>query len=113
MIKEAPLVENFAYYEIHGIVKIEAWDGSIGFIKMKPIQVFPNEKINIEDHQECIQFINNVGFGCKEKLAAVIDVWKVYDFGGKIHWYSELFDLLDPDKKLSLEEVNQFYDYQY
>lgn len=116
MKKEAPLVENFSHYEIRGLVKIEAWDGSIGFIRMKPIQVFSSQNIDLEVHQKCIQFINDAGFGCKEKLAAVIDVWKVYEFGGKFHWYSDSFDLLNPDNKLSEEEVNQFisqsYDYE-
>ena len=111
---EKPLVEKFSNYEITGLVKLEDWTGNIGVIKMTPAIIHKNQFIDLNNHQNCIEYINDAGFGCKNKLAAIITVWKVYEHGGKVIWYSDSFNLQNLNKKLSQEEYNsliEYYDY--
>lgn len=105
MKEEKPLIEKFSHYEILGAVKIEAWGGGKGLINMSPITIFPIQNINLEDHKNCIQFLNDAGFGCKKYLAAFVNVWKVYDHGGRMLWYVDSFNLQNPNETVSHEDL--------
>ena len=107
MKEEAPLVEKFSHYEILGAVKVEAWGGGEGYIRMEPKRVYLDQKIDLENHQNCIQFLNDGGFGCKQIIAAIVDVWKCYEKGGRVFWYGENFNLRNPDKPVSEEDLDE------
>lgn len=107
MKEEAPLVEKFSHYEILGEVKVEAWGGGEGYIRMEPKRVYLDQKIDLENHQNCIQFLNDAGFGCKEIVAAIVDVWKCYEKGGRVFWYGDNFNLRNPDKPVSEEDLDE------
>lgn len=114
MKEEAPLIEKFSHYEIHGAVKIEAWGGGEGYIRMEPKKVYPDmcgyylgEKIDLENHQNCIQFLNDSGFGCKQIVAAIVDVWKCYEKGGRVFWYGDNFNLQNSGEPVSEEDLDE------
>ena len=109
MKEEAALVEKFqfSHYEILGAVKIEDWDGNEGYILMEPKSIHLNQKIDLENHQNCIQFLNDGGFGCKQIIAAIVGVWKCYEKGGRVFWYEENFNLQNPDEPVSEEDLNE------
>ena len=106
-MKEKPIVEEFSHYEIHGVVKIEDWSGRTGCIKMRNVKV---KDIDLSDHKKVIDFINDNGFGCKQYLAAIVDVFKVYMYGGKIFWYGDEFNILHPNEKVSKKDINAMLD---
>lgn len=96
---EKPLISKFDHYEIQGAALIKTWDGNVGGIKME--ERFTKDDLN--DHKNCIPFINDGGFGCQQILSAVVEVFKVYEHGAKTFWYNEDFNLTDPGKKLTDE----------
>ena len=106
MKEEVPLVEKFSHYEIHGAVKVEAWGGGEGYIRMEPKKVYLNQNIDLENHQNCIQFINEGGL-CFRRMAAIVDVWKCYEKGGRVYWYGDNFNLRNPDEPVSEEDLDE------
>ena len=117
MREEAPLVEKFSHYEILGAVKVETWDGSEGYIRMEPRRVYPNpwedfldQKIDLENHENCIQFLNDGGVGCKQIIAAIVDVWKCYEKGGRVFWYGDNFNLRNPGEPVSEKDLDELND---
>lgn len=108
-MREEPIICEFKYYEIWGIVKLEARDGTTGIIGMIPSIT----DIDLNDHLNCIPFINDSGFGSKHFIAATIDVYKVYENNAKKFWYSDNLNLIDPTKPVSEEDLNDLNNYYH
>lgn len=98
---EAPLTEKFSHYEIYGSVKIETWDGTTGMVDMNPVYLNEENQEILNDHRNCAKYVNDGGFGCKAYLAGIFDVWKVYEHGGRIHWYDVALNLVNPSKPMN------------
>ena len=108
MKEEEPLVEKFSHYEILGAVKVDVWGGGEEYIQMESKRVYVDQNIDLENHQNCIQFINDGGFvRCKQIIAAIVDVWKCYENGGRVFWYGDNFNLQNPYEPVSEEDLNE------